>query len=204
MTLYGTFLTSVKQNLSSFTRTSQTASPEGSRTLLAGAGRIATWRGRKQAPAGLVMIKVYRWNIGRRDGKWVDPEVLRADAAGLKESGDIVWVDLESPTPEEEELVFRQFFPVHSLSLDDITFESRHPAALAPHLPKVEEFPDYLFVIVNPLNPVLVDEASDQSEVLRRRMRVTTQLSAVMTRCMLITHHTAPLKSITDLRGYLD
>jgi magnesium transporter len=34
-------------------------------------------------------------------------------------------------------------------------------------------------------------------------MRVTTQLTAVMTRCMLITYHSAPLKSITDLRSYL-
>src|SRR5262249_56382825 len=66
------------------------------------------------------------------------------------------WIDLCDPTPEEEEQVFGKFFPVHMLTREDIT-RVRTSADKSPHLPKVEEFPDYLFVIVNPLPPGLAE-----------------------------------------------
>jgi magnesium transporter len=149
------------------------------------------------------MITVYRWNPERRCGDWVGSEVLEKEAATLKDCGDVLWIDLEDPTPEEEERVFRKFFPVHALSLEDIAFIRRHPGE-PPHLAKVEEFPDYLFVIVNPLNPILVEDNSlDLAEIRRIKGPMATQLSAVLTQTMLITHHALPLKSVTHLKGYL-
>jgi magnesium transporter len=66
------------------------------------------------------------------------------------------------------------------------------------HLPKVEEFPSYLFVIVNPL-PV-----ADDSGLVRYHMRSRPQLSAILTRTLLITHHDRTLNCVTNVWNYVD
>src|SRR5438309_10977361 len=76
---------------------------------------------------------------------------------------EVVWVHLTEPTPEEESAVFERFKKVHALTLEDITRMRREPEGGA-HFPKVEEFPDYLFVIVNPLPPGLHALAAGKSE----------------------------------------
>src|SRR5690349_20356914 len=94
------------------------------------------------------MITLYRWNIKENHGCWVAAEELQKKDE--LRGADVLWVDLENPTAEEEQFVFQQFFPIHLLSFEDVTRLRRFPDR-PPHLPKVEEFPDYLFVIVNPL-----------------------------------------------------
>jgi magnesium transporter len=109
----------------------------------------------------------------------------------------VLWIDLENPTEEEERQVFERFFKVHSLTLEDI----RRPRLRAdglPHLPKVEEFADYLFVIVNPLVP-----GAGERIVRGDDEKLNTQLSAVMTVTLLVTHHYEPLRSVTALHEYL-
>jgi magnesium transporter len=66
----------------------------------------------------------------------------------------------------------------------------------------VEEFRDYLFVVVNPLAPALLAEMG--TGALRGTTRTVTQLGAVITAQALITHHEEPLSSIRWLRDYLD
>lgn len=110
---------------------------------------------------------------------------------------EVVWVDLQNPTPEEESLVLSAWLPVHSLTLEDITRLSRMPEA-PPHLPKVEEFPDYLFIIVNPLFA-----SPKNGGNARHRRHYGTQLSAILTPNLLITHHYHELPSINGLRDYL-
>ena len=95
------------------------------------------------------MIRLYCWDAasGVTSCPWPGP--LTGTAAQV--TGDaVVWIDLENPTPEEEDDVLRRFLPVHALTLEDVTRDRRLPDQGA-HLPKVEEFPDYLLVIVNPL-----------------------------------------------------
>src|SRR5262249_20478641 len=85
----------------------------------------------------------------------------------------------------------------------DITKLRREPGAL-PHFPKVEEFPDYLFVIVNPLSPQLVETLrADGPDALTGAGPASTQLSAVLTPKVLITHHYEPLPSIRTLMASL-
>lgn len=123
---------------------------------------------------------------------------------------EVVWVHLTEPTPEEESAVFERFKKVHLLTREDITRMRREPESGA-HFPKVEEFPDYLFVIVNPLPPGLSELAAGRgkrpdgplpsaSRMLRRNR---PQLSAVITRNVLITHATAPLECVTATLKYL-
>lgn len=144
------------------------------------------------------MISLYRWKPEQKFGTWVDLPDLPPERGRVPE-GEIWWVDLDDPSPEEEELVFQKFLPVHSLTIEDITRPRREPGA-APHLPKVEEFADYLFIVVNPLRPPpeqgaeSIDKGSANSVV---------QLSAVITDRVLITHHYQVLPSISHVKQYL-
>lgn len=110
----------------------------------------------------------------------------------------VLWIDLNSPTEDEERRIFEAFFPVHILTLEDVR-RPRLRTDHSPHLPKVEEFPDYLFVIVNPLVPFAAEwivHATDN--------KLNTQLSAVLTHNLLITHHYDNLAAVSALHRHLE
>ena len=100
------------------------------------------------------MITVFRSKGSAGACGWVAAAELPASAADVA-GQDVCWVDLSDPTPEEEQAVFERFLKVHALTLEDVTKPRRKPEEGA-HFPKVEEFPDYLFVVVNPLPPEVV------------------------------------------------
>jgi len=125
---------------------------------------------------------------------------------------EVMWIHLTDPTPEEEAAVFARFVTVHALTLEDITKLRREPDGGA-HFPKVEEFPDYLFVIVNPLPPGLSALAAGKGQAIpgaprpsaaRMLRRHRPQLSAVVTKNVLITHASAPLECVTATHAYLE
>lgn len=151
------------------------------------------------------MITIFCWNAAQKKGYWLQPDAFRARVSELAGSSEVVWIDLSNPTEEEEQLVFRDFFPIHFLSLEDITRMRREGDALdAPHFPKVEEFPDYLFVIVNPLSERTIGRLHRRPEEATAGIgRIVTQLSAVVTPRVLITHHYEGVVSIEELRSYL-
>ncbi|MFM8275327.1 MAG: magnesium/cobalt transporter CorA [Gemmata sp.] len=155
------------------------------------------------------MITIHRWN-----GTCCD----RTGIEGLPESAAavpldaFVWVDMSAPTPEEEAAVLQKFLSVHPLTLEDVT-RVRREQDQGAHFPKVEEFPDYLFVIVNPLPPGLTELATanrpraadapsvpSASRMLRRHR---PQLSAVLTRTVLVTHATEPLACLASAHQHL-
>lgn len=139
------------------------------------------------------MIRVFRC-----DGKvqtWGGVEVLDKPSEST-----VLWIDLEAPTAEEESAIFGKFFHIHALSLEDVRRPSVSEDAGA-HMPKVEEFPDYLFVIVNPLRPLVV-KSQDRADLDRQALN--TQLSAIMTRQLLITHHHQAIASVDALRSHLE
>jgi magnesium transporter len=150
------------------------------------------------------MITIQVWNRATRK-----MQALPADRLCERKSGaapgedDVLWIDLSNPTEEEEQLVLRQFLPIHPLSLEDVTRLRREPDA-PPHFPKVEEFPDYLFVIVNPLSqPYLHGLTKAQEWTSEWPTALFTQLSAVLTHDVLITHHAEPLLCVEHLRTAL-
>ena len=142
------------------------------------------------------MIHIVRWNPSTNSTENATLEQLPAKAGELPE-GSVVWIDLDDPTPEEEARILGAFLPVHALTLEDITKPRRGDGA---HLPKVEEFPDYLFAIVNPL-PLELHGEGEKSVRVNKLPR--PQLSAVLTETVLVTHHYAAMPCIRDGRGHL-
>lgn len=147
------------------------------------------------------MIHIVRWNPVSNSTESVTLDALPATAAELPE-GSVVWIDLDSPTPEEEDRVLKVFLPIHVLTLEDVTKPRRTGSA---HLPKVEEFPDYLFAIVNPLPLELHTEHT--TEPVKKSIRIhklpRPQLSAILTHTVLVTHHDSPMPCIQEGRGQL-
>jgi magnesium transporter len=147
------------------------------------------------------MLSIYRFSGSDHKGFWLPGEDIRNQAQDLRSTKDMLWIDLNEPTTAEEELVFGPIIDVHTLTRDDVTRE-RRDLQHRPHLPKVEEFPDYLFVVVNPLHPKLRERTAKQNS--DRKLHGTTQLSAVLTETKLVTHHIEVLSSVETLRAYLD
>jgi magnesium transporter len=94
--------------------------------------------------------------------------------------------------------------------VEDVTKPRRHPTDGA-HLPKVEEFTDYLFVIVNPLpvwakvqRPGSDGNGSDTIPNRKAARSGRPQLSAILTPRILVTHHYADLDCIANVLGYVE
>lgn len=149
------------------------------------------------------MIAIHCWNKATQSAQVIEPSDLWLRPTELRTGPDVLWLDLHNPTPEEEQLVFEKFLAVHPLTLEDIRRPHREPNA-APHFPKAEEFPDYLFVIVNPLADSFL-QLIQQPQHLRfvSSDHVLTQLSAVLTHNILITHHYQRMACIEELRIFL-
>jgi magnesium transporter len=155
------------------------------------------------------MITVFRWDEGHPNGEWLPADSMPTCPPDPK-AGAVWWVDLSDPTPDEEKRVCEQFLPVHPLTLEDMTLPRRVPTG-RPHLPKVEEFRDYLFVIANPrwapdeggapVQRVPADPPRGSAAGVGKTRAV--QLSAVITHTILITHHYQPLTSVEELRSFL-
>lgn len=154
------------------------------------------------------MLHIVRWDATVNKAETVPADELPATEGDV---GDrVYWIDLDDPSEEEEGRVFGRFCPVHPLTLEDVT-RPRRDGSGGAHLPKVEEFPDYLFVIVNPLPMELVREPTEPEvnhaplppAPLSPRRRQRPQLSAVLTDRVLITHHYVPLPCVREGQAYL-
>lgn len=144
------------------------------------------------------MITIHTWNAASKTLTTMAAEDLVRRKAELLSEKNVLWIDLSKPTEDEEQLVLQQFFGVHLLSLEDVTRLRREPNK-PPHLPKVEEFADYLFVIVNPLTA----EIHHHLGAKENPGPSLTQLSAVLTQNLLITHHYLPLACIDSVQEFL-
>jgi magnesium transporter len=114
---------------------------------------------------------------------------LKELAQALQGTEGMLWVDLEAPNEAEEETILLSLFDFHPLAIEDCQSGAEEEG----HLPKVEDFNEYLFVIFNPVeNPKSADPQTVSHGVEIR----TAQLSAFMSRRTLVTHHYKPLRSI--------
>jgi len=154
------------------------------------------------------LISVHHWDATNKTCHSGCHDKLPASATEIAPE-DVWWVDLCDPTPEEESQILDKFHPVHSLTREDI-IRQRVTEDKGTHLPKVEEFPNYLFVIVNPLPPGLAEvlKAAPKNPLpgaadARVKRDRRPQLSAVLNHRVLITHHYEPLECVRTATEYL-
>jgi magnesium transporter len=94
--------------------------------------------------------------------------------------GALHWIDLEDPTVQEA-TILEDPFHFHPLAIEDCLSEVHHP--------KVDDYEDYLFIIVHGIR---FDAPTDQF--------ITRELDIFLGRNYLITHHRGPMRSTTAAR----
>jgi magnesium transporter len=97
--------------------------------------------------------------------------------------GDFLWVDLETPHPEEAEILSR-VFGFHPLAIEDCWHEPQHP--------KVDDYGNYLFVVVH---GVRYDAERDEFP--------THELNIFLGPNFLVTFHTFHSRSIESVQTNL-
>ena len=95
----------------------------------------------------------------------------------LKDEGVHIWIDMENPLLEESKRVLEKMFQFHPLAIEDCLAVS--------HLPKVEEYDGYLFMVIHAVDFDRKDE----------HFR-TEELNLFLGKNFLVTWHRETLKSI--------
>src|SRR5687768_16264877 len=101
----------------------------------------------------------------------------------LKDPSVVLWVDMQSPT-EEDERILLDVFKFHPLTVEDC-HENRH-------YPKIEEFPGYLYFIVH---GVRADTSPDRFN--------TIELDGFLGSNYVITYHHDYFRSIANVKQLL-
>jgi magnesium transporter len=114
------------------------------------------------------------------DGKILDQLGIEQISNFLATGEGLLWVDIEDMTNDDAELL-SNVFCFHSLAVADCISKNIHP-------PKIDDFEDYLFVIVHGINYHI------ESEVVE-----TTELSLFMGKNYLVTSHDVPMRSVSSM-----
>jgi magnesium transporter len=122
-------------------------------------------------------MRAYFWDSDRQQLEHVSAEDLPRT---YDRQEGALWVDLEAATAEEFQ-VLSTVFSFHPLALEDCRTETP--------LPKVEEYDDFLFIIMHAPNL-----ATDTEPPLTREVGIFLRPH------LLVTHHTEPLHSMTATR----
>jgi magnesium transporter len=105
----------------------------------------------------------------------------------LSDTNLFLWVDLESPTPEEAKWVLEDVFHFHPLSIEDCVVPSPSPK-VDEYQPREEDrFTPYLFIVIH---------AVDYSR--KDGVFATSELNFFLGKNYLVTYHQGPLRSISQ------
>lgn len=139
------------------------------------------------------MISIF---VSRSDDtiRAISLDELPGQLAASKRTEQVLWVDMSAPSFEEEDQVLRAIFRFHTLAIDDARHE--HLAGhRGDHLPKVEDYGEYLFSIINPIDIGEQEESSGGTRVLDVKTR---QINVFLGESYIVTHHYEPSKAISD------
>src|SRR6266403_5451275 len=109
----------------------------------------------------------------------------------LKDTNLFLWVDLESPTPEETKSVLEDVFHFHPLSIEDCIMVSPSPKVEEYTPREGDQFAPYVFIVVH-----TVDFKREAGEF------ATKELNFFLGRNFLVTYHDVPLGSITETEDH--
>jgi magnesium transporter len=114
------------------------------------------------------------------DGELLDQLGTEQIKKFLATGEGLLWVDTEDVTDEDTELL-SNVFCFHPLAVADCISKNIHP-------PKIDEFEDYLFVIVHGINYHI------ESDVVE-----TTELAIFLGKNYVVTSHDVPMKSVSSM-----
>jgi magnesium transporter len=104
----------------------------------------------------------------------------------LTDTNLFLWVDLESPTPEETKYVLEDVFHFHPLSIEDCVMVSPSPK-VEEYTPKEEDrFTPYLFMVIHGV------DYSRKDGVF-----ATSELNFFLGKNFLVTYHEGPSRSVS-------
>jgi magnesium transporter len=104
----------------------------------------------------------------------------------LSDTNLFLWVDLESPTPDEARYVLEDVFHFHPLSIEDCVTASPSPK-VDEYTPKEDDrFTTYLFIVIH---------AVDYSR--KDGVFATGELDFFLGKNFLVTYHVGPLRSVS-------
>jgi magnesium transporter len=114
------------------------------------------------------------------DGKLLDQLGTEQIRNFLATGEGLLWVDMEDVTDEDAELL-SNVFRFHPLAVEDCISKDIHP-------PKIDDFDDYLFIIVHGINYHI------ESEVVE-----TTELALFLGKNYVVTSHNVPMRSVSSM-----
>jgi magnesium transporter len=120
-----------------------------------------------------VVIRSFVFSEGKLAGQDLDLDALRLVRS---DKGLIIWIDLENPTDQETRDVLEGLFQFHPLSIEDCVSVSQ--------LPKIEDYEDYLFMVMHAV------------DFTRQDKFITNELNLFLGKDYLVTYHAQPLRSV--------
>ncbi len=141
----------------------------------------------------MIEIRLYTNNAVR---SITAEELLSIDHQSMT-SEQMVWVDLASPTEEEERSIFRSWFPLHELVLEDMEHAVADSDGEILHHPKIEDYGSYLYIIFRSMTP---PEAMPDNVLSYISMMKEAQLNVIVSEHVLITHHSGIVHAAPNTR----
>jgi magnesium transporter len=114
------------------------------------------------------------------DGRLLDQLSVEQIRNSVASGEGLLWVDMEDPTKEDAELLL-DVCCFHPLAVEDCISKNIHP-------PKIDDFEDYLFIIVHGIN---YNIESDVEE--------TTELALFLGKNYVVTSHYVPLRAVASV-----
>jgi magnesium transporter len=114
------------------------------------------------------------------DGKLLDQVGTEQIRDFLATGEGLLWVDMEDMTDEDAELL-SNVFCFHPLAVADCISKNIHP-------PKIDDFDDYLFIIIHGINYHI------ESQIVE-----TTELAFFLGKNYVVTTHDVPMGSISSV-----
>jgi len=114
------------------------------------------------------------------DGELLDQLGIEQIKGFLATGEGLLWVDMEDVTNEDAESL-SNVFRFHPLAVEDCVSKDIHP-------PKIDDFDDYLFIIVHGINYHI------ESDVVE-----TTELALFLGKNYVVTSHNVPMRSVSSM-----
>ena len=114
------------------------------------------------------------------DGKLLDQLNVEQIKSILTTGEGLLWVDIEDVTNEDAGLI-SNVFCFHPLAVADCISKNIHP-------PKIDDFGDYLFIIVHGINYYIESDVEE-----------TTELALFLGKNYVVTSHDVPLRAVTSV-----